>query len=101
MPDDKDRIKKIALYLAGENKKAEPGIIKILWFPHDEEVRLIEVEENIPYGNIDEVEPFYFGPSLDVPAPLGIAIIHSKEYRQLKLPDNWGSWEDAEELETN
>lgn len=95
---NKEKIKEIAQYLANESRKADPGIIKILWFPHDTEVRLIEIEEAIPLSNIEEIEPVYFEPSSLVPAPSGTAMIRSEEINKLKLPDGWGSWDDAQEL---
>ena len=96
--NNKEKIKEIAQYLAKESKKAEPGIIKILWFPNDTEVRLIEIEDSIPLSNIEEIEPVYFGASSLVPVPSGTALIRPEEVNKLKLPADWGSWDDAQEL---
>lgn len=96
----KDTIKKQALLLAKENKKAEPDIKDVYWFPNEEEVRLIEIEDIIPPSG-EFVEPFYFDPSPEdnMPAPSGIALIRSDEVKKLILPDGWGTWESAEKLE--
>jgi hypothetical protein len=97
----RDQIKKQAIELARENKKAEPEISKAYWFPDDKEVRLIELEDNVVTSASGYVEPFYFdsSPSDSIPVPSGIAIIRTDEYKKIKLPENWGNWEDAEELE--
>jgi hypothetical protein len=96
-----DRIRELAMSLARENKKAEPGITRVYWFPDEREVRLIELEDGIPPSAGGAVEPFYFEPSLrdGLPAPSAIALIRSDEFRQLDLPDGWGDWESAWELE--
>jgi hypothetical protein len=49
-----------ARLLAADNRKAEPDISRIFWFPDGEEVRLIEVTEQIPISSEGEVIPFYF-----------------------------------------
>jgi len=98
--DNMQKIKEQAILLAQANKKAEPGIKKVYWFPDDREVRLIEVEDEIPPSIGDVIEPFYFDPSLqdDLPAPSGVALIRSDEIRRLQLPQGWGDWDHAEEL---
>lgn len=95
-----DGIKQQALALALENKRAEPGIVKVYWFPDNVEVRLIEVGDIVPPTMSGSVEPFYFDPSLEdsLPAPSGVALIRPDEVRELKLPEDWGSWDQAEEL---
>ena len=94
-------IRKQAKELARDNKKAEPSIIKVYWFPHDKEVRLVELTDLVPESDDKELHPFFFRPSPqdNLPAPSGIAMIRPDEYGQLKLPDDWGGWDDAEELE--
>lgn len=90
-------VKKEALRLALENKRAEPRIQAFYWFPDATEVRLIEIEPNtIPS---EFVEPFYFNSTSDFPAPSGIAIIRPEEFRKAKLPEDWGTWDNAEPLE--
>lgn len=99
--DNTERIREQAILLARENKKAEPGITKVYWFPDDQEVRLIELEDEIPPSVSGVVEPFYFGPSVcdNLPAPSGVALIRSDEFRRLDLPEDWGDWDRAQELE--
>lgn len=97
----RDEIKKQAVLLARENKKAEPGIESIYWIPSTTEVRLIEVESDTAKCLSGAVEPFYFEPSPTdgLPAPSGVALIRPEEFGKLELPADWGSWEDAEQLE--
>lgn len=94
-------IKNQALLLAKENKRAEPGITKVFWFPDEHEVRLLELEDGIPPSPSDVVEPFRFAASTidHLPAPSGIALIRPDEFRKLDLPESWGGWDSAEELE--
>jgi len=97
----RDDIRRQALLLARENKKAEPRIQAIYWVPSTEEVRLIEVESETVRCLSGTVEPFYFdpAPSDGLPAPSGIAVIRPDEFGKLDLPEGWGNWEDAEPLE--
>lgn len=93
-------IERQAQVLAKENKKAEPGIKKILWFPDSKEVRLVVLEDDLPRSASKSVEPFYFGPSRadKLPARSGIALIRTDELGRLKLPEGWGNWKKAKEL---
>ena len=90
-----------AIKLAKDNKKSEPQIKKIFWFPNDDEVRLVEIEDDFIISGSNVVEPFYFdaSPEDDLPLPSGVAIIRSDEFKKISLPDDWGSWDDAQELE--
>jgi hypothetical protein len=99
-----ERIREIreqAVRLARENKRAEPGIVRVYWFPDENEVRLLELEAGIPPSAGDTVEPFHFAPSPrdNLRAPSGIALIRPDEFRKLELPEDWGDWDRAEELE--
>jgi len=93
-------IEKQARLLAEENRKAEPDITKVFWFPHDSEVRLIELTEQVPAAAEGEVLPFYFraAPQYELPLPSGVAMIRPGEFGKLKLPTGWGEWSDAVEL---
>jgi hypothetical protein len=86
--------------LAADNRRAEPNITRVLWFPDDREVRLVEVTDDVPTSEEGEVRPFYFrsSPQDNLPAPSGIAMIRADEVRKLKLPQEWGNWDDAIEL---
>jgi hypothetical protein len=97
----KEKMRDQAKLLAMESKSADPHVIKVIWFPHEKEVHIIEINDNTtPSDTV--VAPFYFGPVPEegLPAPSGIAIIKPEEYRKLDLPSGWGTWDDAEELET-
>jgi hypothetical protein len=100
MSDLIERSRNQAVLLARENKRTDPGITKIYWFPDEHEVRLLELEDGIPAALSGEVEPFYFDPSPEdnCPLPLGIAIIRNNEFGRLKLPEKWGAWESAREI---
>lgn len=97
-----DKIKRLARRLAAEHMRAEPGIRKVYWFPHEGEVRLVEVEDNLPPSESVALEPFYFeaSPSHGVAAPSCVALIRPDEFGKLDLPEEWGGWESARELET-
>lgn len=98
MPD-KETIRKLAAEMAQENVEAEPSISEVYWFPDEDEIRLIEVDqETVPS---DCVAPFYFRPAPEdgIPVPSGIALIRPDEVRVLELPEGWGSWDDAEKID--
>jgi len=101
--DNLDNIRKQAEMLAKENIQAEPTIQKILWFPHPQEVRLVELDTNMQPSLSGSVDPFYFGASVaqNLPSPSGIALIRPEEYMKLELPQEWGGWSDAKELDIN
>jgi len=85
--------------LALEATEYDPDIRKIYWFPHEEEVHLIEIDENTVASGTGHVEPFYFDSTATEPVPSGIAIIRPDEYGKLHMPEGWGDWDDGEELE--
>ena len=94
-------IRRQAKLLAKDNLRANPTIQAIYWFPHREEVRLVEAEENMLRSDNGQVEPLYFPP---VPTEglkywSAIAVIRSDEVHMLGLPEGWGSWDDAVPLE--
>ncbi len=93
-------IEQQARTLAADNRNAEPDITKVFWFPHNQEVRLLELTEQVPQSLDGEVHPFYFRPSPqdNLPAPSAIAMIRASEFGALRLPESWGDWNDAVEL---
>lgn len=96
-------IERQARFLAEEGRKAEPGMQAVYWFPDDSEVRLVELVANIPLTLSGEVEPFYFRKSLEdkMPAPSALAMIRPDELGKLKLPEGWGTWDNARELKVD
>ena len=92
-------VERQAKLLARENRKAEPQITGIYWFPDEKEVRLVEVLPTIPVSGLT-MQPFFFKPAPDdnLPAPSGIALIRPEELRHIQLPANWGNWDSAIEL---
>lgn len=95
----KQRIEQQANLLAKENRKADPDIQKAYWFPDDKEVRLVELHPDVPSSR-GKVIPFYFNanPRERLYAPSGIALIRPGEFGKLTLPDSWGGWESAIEI---
>jgi hypothetical protein len=93
-------IQEQARLLADENRRAEPTISKVYWFPHDAEVRLVELDDAAPRNDDGAVHPFYFhaAPQENLPAPSGVAIIRPDEFGRLTLPSEWGDWDDAREI---
>ena len=95
-----ENIKKQAELLAAENRKSEPHVRRIYWFPDDKEVRLIEVADDVPENLDGRVHPFYFRPSPedDLPSASDIAMIRPDEFGRLELPEGWAPWSEAVEI---
>ena len=94
-----EKMRELARALAQSNKAEEPQISRAFWFPSTEELRMVEVDDTaIPS---DEVIAFHFGPSpaAGLPVPFAIALIRSSEVKAIPLPEGWGSWDDAEEVD--
>jgi hypothetical protein len=78
--------------LAQLHFEADHGIEKIIWIPHEKEIRLLEVNRTaIPSGN---VLVFPFAPSFELPFAMLIADITPIEWKQLQhykipLPEGW------------
>ena len=94
------RIHQQALLLATQARLMDPNIIKFFWFPDEHEVRLIEVATDMQPSLNAEVQPFYVpaSPPHDMPALSGVALIRDGEDGKLRLPKDWGTWDDAEPL---
>jgi hypothetical protein len=89
-------IEQQARLVAADNRKAEPSIQTIYWFPNPREVRLVELTPVVPLNGSDSLDPFYFPPSPghDLPAPSSVAMIRPGEWKKLRLPRGW-SYEHA------
>jgi hypothetical protein len=87
--------------LALEIKQTHSSVQRIIWFPDDAELRILEIDANTIKSPTKVIEPFYFDSTASLPVPSGIAIIRPEEYRDpdLRLPKDWGKWEDGQELE--
>jgi hypothetical protein len=96
-----DTIEAQAKLLALENRRTEPAIRSVFWFPDPAEVRLVEVSQESPPSEDGLLHPFYFpaSPDDDLPAPTGIALIRPDELGRLVLPQGWGTWSQAVEME--
>lgn len=96
---DQGDIHTAAMSLAKYNQEAEPAIVRSYLFPSNTEIRLIHLDEHSPaMREGDDIAPFYFGRSSDVPYPSAIALIRPEEKERLTPPAGWGEWEEAEEL---
>jgi hypothetical protein len=93
-------IEKQARLLASEQRKADPTIKKVYWFPHGAEVRLIAVSNQTTIAEDGGIDPFYFRASASdsLPSPSAIALIRPEESQKLAPPTGWGNWSDAIEL---
>jgi len=82
------------------HRQADPDITRVLWFPDDQEVRLVELTEVVPVYMDEELQPFYFRPSPKdgLPLPTAIVMIRPDEVAKFAPPAGWGSWSDAVEL---
>ncbi len=95
---DKKKMRQLAERLATANAESEPTLRKVLWFPHEVELRLVEVMDDVIAS--DSVIAFHFGPDAPggIPVPSAIALIRPQEFRAIPLPEGWGNWDDAEEI---
>lgn len=93
-----DEMREIARKMARANRAADPGIKKVLWFPDENELRLVEIGEDA-FSN-EEVTPYHFGPvpAEGIPVPSGIAMVRPEEEGKIRLPEDWGDWNDGKEL---
>ncbi len=89
-----------ALRMAAENQQSDKSIVEVFWFPDDNEVRLVEVDSTLGQTLSGSVDPFYFSPqpAEQLPAVSAVALIAPGEFGKLRLPANWGGWEDAKPL---
>lgn len=93
-------VKEQAAMLAADNRQADPSIQRVLWFPSDEEIRLVEVTDEVPASPDGQLRPFYFRPSPKdgILAPSAMILIRPEEVGKLTLPTAWGGWSDAHEI---
>jgi len=96
---DRDKMREIAKRLAKNNLEGEPDIKKVLWFPHEDEVRLVEVLPDVIPS--DQVVAFHFGPDHagGIPVPSAIALILPDEEGKIPVPQGWVDWKDTEEID--
>ncbi|OXU14767.1 hypothetical protein [Sedimentisphaera salicampi] len=96
----KEDIKQQAEYLAKENYSSEPNMSKILWFPDEREVRLVEILDDAPSFSDNQMRPVYFkeSPKDRLYYPSAIVLVNSKDFNNLNLPSDWGSKDEAVEL---
>ncbi|MEZ5386184.1 MAG: hypothetical protein R3F13_11780 [Prosthecobacter sp.] len=97
---DPATIEKQARMMAEEARLNDPGITGVLFFPTNQEVRLIEVVSDVPAVSGERVNVFYFNPAPDsgMPALSGIGVIRPDDLGKVALPEGWGDWEDGVQL---
>lgn len=83
--------------LAQWNADSEESVVRIWWFPSEEEIRLIEVDDSTLAAPDKRAQPYYFPARLpEVPYPCGIALVRPEEEQNIALPAAWNaSWNDA------
>ena len=97
-PGNIDLVLKYAQKLASDSRELDTNVVKVLWFPDPYEIHIIVIETDaVPWT--EEVEPFYFDASTEVPVTSGLAVIPPEQEGQLRLPEDWGDWKDRQELE--
>ena len=91
-------IRAAAQRLADYNLEAAPETEAIYFFPHSDEIRLIETDPTTLSDN--EIVPYYFGPSPEsgIPFRSSVALIRPEEAFRLPLPSGWGTWGEAVRL---
>lgn len=89
-----------ARFLAADNRKNDPDVKRVFWFPNEREVRLVELTDVIPTNLDGELHAFWFraSPKDNLPAPSRIALIQPREFGKLRLPSDWGDWQVAKEI---
>ena len=96
-----DSVEQGARALAADNRQSDPALQGILWFPADDQIRLVLLTAEVPAAGDDpDVHPFYFRPSPEhgLTFNSAIAMIRPDERGKLRLPPSWGAWQDAVEL---
>ncbi len=86
--------------MAADHLKNDKDIAEVYWFPSTKEVRLIEVQNNVPKNDECAIQPFYFPASVNSGRKWSSAIdiIRPEEFGKLKLPKAWGHWKKAVKL---
>ncbi len=93
-----ESIEEAARKLTDYNVEAAPETEAIYFFPHPDEIRLIETDPTtLPDA---EIIPYHFGasPQSGIPFRSSVALIRPEEAFRLPLPPGWGTWEDAVKL---
>lgn len=91
-------IQATAKVLADAAREADSETLKVLLFLAADEVRLLYVDATArPTLDDETIAPFYFGPDRrnGIHHPFAVALIRPEEEGRLRLPDGWGTWEDA------
>ena len=93
-----DELRRVAEALAQTNAESEPAIREVFWFPSDDEIRLVEVDDTLSDLEPGEVvAPFYFRPDPvgGIPFQLAIALVGTGDANHARLPQGWGDWSEA------
>ena len=93
-----DDMRATARMLAEESQEAGSALVKTLLFPSESEIRLLYVDSTArPTLEEETIAPYYFGPDTrsGIRYPSAVALIRPEEEGRLRLPNGWGTWEDA------
>ncbi|MGI4789438.1 MAG: hypothetical protein ACRYFS_11385 [Janthinobacterium lividum] len=90
-----ESIRRVAQRLADYNVEAAPETEAIYYFPHPDEIRLIETDPTTLPS--DPMVPYYFGasPKSGVPYRSAIVLIRPEEAERIATPPGWGDWKEA------
>lgn len=89
-------VREAAERLAKDWGDKDDAVIRIYWFPHESQIRLVEVDvEAIPSPGA--LMPFYFTPHENLPYESGVALATPDEENRSPLPPEWrASWADGQ-----
>jgi hypothetical protein len=92
-------IEKLAREIAEDHAESEPGIVRVYWFPADEEIRIVEIDESLPSkmeaDAPGKMTPFYFQRNGAMRNPLVLELISPDDENKIGVPAGWGDWKDA------
>lgn len=92
-------ISRTAAKLAKKHMQDNAGIQRVFWIPNDEEVRLVEITDQVP--NSEEVKPFRFmADPPEIPYRSLVVLMHPDDWERrsaLKWPEGM-KWESAVEI---
>lgn len=76
-------VEEVARKLASAHVAEDDSIVTIWWCPAEDEVRLVEVTEDLSGGGLDEILPFAFVPTEDVPYRSAVILLSPDQAEQL------------------
>lgn len=96
-----DKLKEEVHIIAKEHIESDSAIEKVLWFPSEKELRIIDVFKKYPNSETqEELDVFQFDYEIDgEKIPLLIGSVSKDQLQKMNSPrQDWGQWSDAEEI---